>query len=370
MEFLYYVCSTLNTHPMLKFYKSLVLALLIVLSDQIVAQNKVIGYSTSWAGNEEEIQYDKLTHLNFAFIFPNTDGSISELEDAEKLRRIVEKAHAQEVKVFISVAGWNLGSESKEDGLWETVAENGKSRKLFVKQLMHFVSNYHLDGVDIYWTYPLSTHASNSYLSLMTELNHQLTAKGKGLSAVVAPIGEMAENFPKEVFALVDHLNILSYESKDSASFGYDFAHQSLNYWIMKGLSKEKAIVGIPFHTKYAWDSYENIVARGASPFDCYHRGEQYNGLNQVLAKTELAKGSAGGVMIWEVTHDVEGSHSLLTAIDQIKKGVLASHHINTLSNVKAPIAPHKEVLLERVLVVDSIDAATNQTVKKVIQKD
>lgn len=350
--------------------KSVVLALLVIVFNAVMAQNKVIGYTTSWAGNEEEIQYSKLTHLNFAFVFPNTDGSIGEMDEAEKLRRIVEKAHQNNVKVYISVAGWNLGSESKEDGLWETIAENTKSRKLFVKHLMNFVASYHLDGVDIYWTYPLSTHAGNGYLSLMKDLNVQLTAKGKGLSAVVAPIGEMAAYYPTEVFALVDHVNILSYESKDSASFGYDFAHKSLNYWIMRGLSKEKAIVGIPFHTKYSWDSYENIVAHGASAYDCFHKGEQYNGINQVLAKTELAKSNAGGVMIWEVTHDVEGANSLLTAIGQVQKGVLTSHHINTLNNVKAILPQHKEVLLEGVAHGEIIGTANLQAVKKIKQKD
>ena len=356
---------------MLKFYKLLVFALFVFGSTLVEAQNKVIGYTTSWAGNEDEIQYARLTHLNFAFIFPNTDGSLGELEDAEKLRRIVEKAHQHNVKVFISVAGWNLGSESKEDGLWETVAENAKSRKLFVKELMHFVNNFHLDGVDIYWTYPLSAHASNSYLALMTELNTQLIAKGKGLSAVVAPMGELAQYYPTEVFAMVEHLNILSYESKDSTSFSYDFAHKSLNYWIMKGLLKEKAIVGIPFHTKFSWDSYDNIVSRGASPFDCFHRGEQYNGVNQVLAKAELAKTEAGGVMIWEITHDAKGAYSLLHAIDQVRSGVLASHHINSINNVKVVIPMHKEVLMENTNDADTIDAANSlPTVKKIIQKD
>lgn len=358
---------------MFKYYKPILfilLALSITLSSSF-AQDKVIGYTTSWAGNENEIQFSKLTHLNYAFIFPNTDGSITELDDAQKLIRIVEEAHKNDVKVFISVAGWNLGSENKEDGLWETVTENTKSRKLFIKELMHFVSNYSLDGVDIYWTYPITKHASNSYLSLMTDLHKQLSLKGKGLSAVVAPIGEMAENYPTEVFAMVEHVNILSYESKDSASFSYDFAHKSLNYWIMKGLSKEKAIVGIPFHTKYSWDSYENIVAKGGSPFDCYHKGEFYNGINQVLAKTELAKTQAGGVMIWEVTHDVEGSFSLLQAINHVKNGVLASHHINTLNNIKVKLPNHKELLMENyVNYIDSINAANVQTLKKIIQKD
>ena len=75
--------------------------------------------------------------------------------------------------------------------------------------------------------------------------------------------------------------------------------------------------------------------------------------------------------MIWEVTHDVEGSFSLLQAINHVKNGVLASHHINTLNNIKVKLPNHKELLMENyVNYIDSINAANVQTLKKIIQKD
>ena len=234
---------------------------------------------------------------------------------------------------------------------------------------MNFVSSYQLDGVDIFWTYPTSVQASNSYLSLMTDLNEQLTLKGKGLSTVAAPLGEMTKYFPTEVFALVDHINILSYESKDSNSFGYDFAHKSLNYWIMKGLSKEKAIVGIPFHSKHSFNSYGDLIETGASPFDSFHKGDDYNGINQVLSKSELAKNNAGGVMIWEITNDAKDSHSLLFAIHQSKNGTTASQQIRTLNNIKAIAINHKELLLGNIATVDDI-ISSNIKDAKIIKRD
>lgn len=69
----------------------------------MVAQDKVIGYTSSWAGNEDEIQFANITHLNYAFIFPNPDGTLNDIDDTEKLRRIVSKAHKHNVKVYISV---------------------------------------------------------------------------------------------------------------------------------------------------------------------------------------------------------------------------------------------------------------------------
>lgn len=330
------------------------------------AQDKVIGYTSSWAGNEDEIQFANITHLNYAFIFPNIDGTLSEIDDTEKLRRIVSKAHKHNVKVYISVAGDNLGSENKEDLLWETISQNPKSKKTLVKEILNFVDNYNLDGVDVFWTYPTSTHSGKNLLSFITDLNLQLITKGKELSTVVAPMGEMANYFPSEIFEKVNHVNILSYESTDLNSFNFDFAQKSLNYWITKGLSREKAIVGIPFHSKNSWESYENMIVKGANPFDNFHQGETYNGVHQVLAKTELAKNEAGGIMIWEITHDADGPHSLLSAIHHVKSGKVARHHIHTLNNVRVNTLSHKEILLENIDTVEELIGANIQFAKKI----
>lgn len=353
---------------MAKIFKFIFLSTILIGANVLFAQNKTVGYTTSWAGNENEIQFSTLTHLNYAFVFPNPDGTLGEVDDSEKLRRIVTKAHQNNVKVYISIAGGNLGSEHKEDALWVMLAENSKSRKTFVKEIMNFVSNYNLDGVDIYWTYPTTNQAGANFLSLMTDLNKSLASKSKELSTVVAPLGSMAEHFPTQVFAMVDHVNILTYESKDSASFTYDFALKSLNYWKNKGLTKEKAIVGIPFHTKYSWESYENIITNGGSPLDNYHRGEDYNGVNQVLAKAVMAKSLGGGVMVWEITHDTEDENSLLVTIKNAATGY-QYHHIHTLENVKANPIIHKELLVENMQTVDSI-IASNIKDAKVIKRD
>lgn len=42
-----------------------------------------------------------------------------------------------------------------------------------------------------------------------------------------------------------------------------------------------------------------------------------YNGCATIAQKTSYALQTLGGVMIWEVTQDAAGEHSLLTAIGQ-----------------------------------------------------
>ena len=42
---------------------------------------KSVGYMPSWAGNVTTIQYSKLTHVNYAFVLPNANGSLQGVEN-------------------------------------------------------------------------------------------------------------------------------------------------------------------------------------------------------------------------------------------------------------------------------------------------
>lgn len=55
----------------------------------------------------ENLQTDKLTHVIYAFLIPQKDGSLIELEKPEKLRDIVVKSRNDGAKVFIAVGGWS-----------------------------------------------------------------------------------------------------------------------------------------------------------------------------------------------------------------------------------------------------------------------
>ena len=50
--------------------KALLFSLLLASGQRAAAQFKVIGYMPSWAGDVNTVQYNKLTHINYAFILP------------------------------------------------------------------------------------------------------------------------------------------------------------------------------------------------------------------------------------------------------------------------------------------------------------
>src|SRR5262245_16202055 len=132
------------------YLKSLLAALLAVSSVPAFSAVKVVGYEPSWAGSVSSIQFSKLTHVNYAFLLPNSNGSLQSIDNASKLTSLVSSAHSAGKKVLISVGGWNDGNDSA----FVSLAGNSTYRTNFVNNIVNFVNQYDLDGVDIDWEYP------------------------------------------------------------------------------------------------------------------------------------------------------------------------------------------------------------------------
>ena len=69
------------------------------------SQKKVIGYIPNWIdlnAFSNSIQYNKLTHINIAFENPDANGNLTFLTANNT---IIQTAHANNVKVFVSIGG-------------------------------------------------------------------------------------------------------------------------------------------------------------------------------------------------------------------------------------------------------------------------
>ncbi|HEU4551785.1 MAG TPA: glycosyl hydrolase family 18 protein [Chitinophaga sp.] len=273
---------------------------------------KVVGYMPSWSGDVNTVQYSKLTHINYAFLLPNSNGSLQAIENPSKLQNLVSKAHANGVKVMISVGGWNDGNDSGFEGL----AASSGTRTTFVNNIISFVNQYGLDGVDIDWEYPDAGASANNYLALMTQLSNEMHNRGKLLTAAV--VAEGGSSILSGVFNVVDFLTIMAYDANNSNHSPYSYAVSSLNYWRNRGLAKEKAILGVPFYARPSWDSYATLLSQGASPNSDVFNGNYYNGIPTIKSKTNLAFDNGGGIMIWELSQDATGANSLLSAIHDV----------------------------------------------------
>ncbi|WP_433220666.1 glycosyl hydrolase family 18 protein [Dactylosporangium sp. CS-047395] len=280
-----------------------------------------IGYMPSWAGSATAIQYNKLTHINYAFVLPNANGSLGGLDNPSKLQQIVSLGHAANTKVSISIGGWNDGNDSA----FESLAGNATARTAFVNNVVNLVNQYNLDGVDIDWEYPDPGTSGNNYTALMSQLSTAMHSRGKLLTAAVVSEGGTANGVQPAVFGYVDWLNIMTYDG-GSPHANYDWSVAAVNFWKGRGLPANKAVIGVPVYSRPSYVTYADLVARDPANAnrDCTTVNgvnECYNGLPTVRRKTQWAMSNGGGIMFWELSQDATGSNSLISAAYEIATG-------------------------------------------------
>ena len=291
-------------------------------------EDKIVGYFPYWAPNTSEIDYAKLTHINYAFLIPRSNGNFLPLYNSSRLEKIVAEAKKHDVKVLISVGGWSYQGELLR-GVFEELARDESTRENFINNLIEIVDKYNLDGVDIDWEYPEPVYYENSsaakFATLISELRQELAEDKLLTAAVTSGIGGYGSGIKDEIFTEVDFLNIMAYDGGPGKRHSpYSLAEDSLDYWVnQRGLDKNKAVLGVPFYTRPSLRPYRNVVAENykAAYLDNY-QGYNYNGKETIRKKSRLAKNQGGGIMIWELSQDSRDDNtSLLTAIYETLQG-------------------------------------------------
>ncbi|UTN03325.1 glycosyl hydrolase family 18 protein [Flavobacterium bizetiae] len=296
-----------------------------------MAQKKVIAYVPNWVdlnAFSSTIQYSKLTHINIAFENPDANGYLSFNSGSNA---IINAAHAQNVKVFVSLGGGSVSEGGAIRDNYFNLITSG-NRTAFIQKIYDYVVAHNFDGVDM----DLEGPAINSdYGGFVIALAAKLHANGKQITAALSE-GYGGANVPSSTFAAFDWINIMAYDATGPWQPGnpgqhspYSMAVNQFNYWTGRGLPASKAIIGLPFYG-YGFGananqgiSYANIVAQypGAENQDQVGNTIYYNGIPTIKAKTTFAIQNAGGVMIWELSQDATGAKSLLTAINQVITG-------------------------------------------------
>lgn len=298
---------------------------------------RVIGYYyyVPSGPTASDLDLTGLTHINYSFALPaKASYGLEPLAHPDNLRGLVDKAHQSGKKVFISLGGWNIGDGGGDDTRFHRMAANKEGRKIFISDVMALVEAYNLDGVDMDWEYPDNDSSADDFILLMDALADELHARDKELTLAVvsydgrlSSIGKVAsaQGIKEEIFDIVDWINIMAYDDEngkvypDNAHSSYALAEKCLNYWIdERGLPAEKAVLGLPFYAKPGYTSYKALLEQGASPSEDSFGQVFYNGTETMKAKTKLAlERNCGGVMIWEISQDVAGEHSLVRAINE-----------------------------------------------------
>ena len=310
---------------------------------------KIVGYYPTEAAMKVDpstVPFDKLTHINLAFVNPDNSGNFKQNFDA--LIPFIKAAHQKNVKVLYSISGGGFHPLLKKD-----------KRAGLIKELVARVLQADADGIDVdlEWGYtlgPLGMATSLSFPSVdpsytppdpnygpfILELAKALKSHDKLITAALP--SRLAVEVTHETLTQFDFINIMSYDNRDirrpdraGNHSSYVDAMDDLDYYrnTLK-LPKEKLILGVPFYGRgfgsglddpiIAYMDYKDIVSKypGAELEDHWHFPKgytmYYNGIPTIKNKTLLAKKEAGGIMIWELLYDSpDKDKSLLNAIHE-----------------------------------------------------
>jgi chitinase len=292
---------------------------------QVPSDFRIVGYFPSWSGDPAVIQYQALTHIDYAFLTPTRDGGYLPIPSPERLVSLVAFAHAHGVKVLASLGGGDDGVSA-----FETIATDPAVAAAFIDNTMAVVNGYALDGVDMDWEFP-SMRVADEYAALMHGLGARLHAAGDLLTAAVTATSFHGDAIRDSVIADVDFLNVMAYDDgyrqPGVHHSSYDYAYSAMRYWLdVRGAPGPKVVLGVPFYGRSLRDrhsrTFKSILARDFNAPGKDVSGEfGYNGFATLRDKTlRLAHNLGGGIMIWQLAQDGPGDTSLLNAIfDAVK---------------------------------------------------
>ncbi len=284
------------------------------------SSKRVVGYFCEWgiyAAHDSyyatSIPADKLTHINYAFIGLNESNQSVEIYDPwastdivypgdswdteykgnlGQLRKL--KKQYPHLKVLISVGGWTKGHG------FHAAAATSSTRARAASNLVKFVVDYGLDGIDIDWEYPgvhrnkdpgdeydkgcpggIEDKKNFTYFlkAIREELDKQGAKDGKYYE-LTAAIGigydKIAVTEPGEYSKYLDAINLMAYDMH--GAFESTVGHQaplyanpnckvydaemqekynidwSVKKFISEGVPASKIVIGLPFYSR-GWNN-------------------------------------------------------------------------------------------------------------------
>jgi len=324
-------------------YAAWILALWFSITGAAIAQTKVVAYVPNWIDINNfanTLDYSKVTHINIAFENANSAGNLS-FNSAEN--NIITKAHANGVKVLVSIGGGSASEDATQRNIYFNLISSSQ-RAAFIQKLTAYVTAHNLDGLDIDLEGPA---INGDYGNFIRDLANALHPMGKIITSALSE-GYGGSNVPSSTFQYFDFVNIMAYDATgpwDPNTPGqhssYAYAQSAIAYWQGRGLPVAKTILGVPFYgygfgaayrgDEYAYSEIVNTYP-GAENQDQVGNTIWYNGIPTIKAKTTLAIQKGAGIMIWQLASDATGTKSLLSAINQVIKG--------SGTDTQAPTAP------------------------------
>ncbi|WP_343694731.1 glycosyl hydrolase family 18 protein [Flavobacterium sp.] len=292
--------------------------------DSKIKTARVVGYlSTDSFSKITSIQFCKLTHLNIAFANPDKNGNIVFQGDIDAVVKYAKSANPNLI-VSISLAGGVISEEQASN--WSFLIDKPENRPAFIQNILKFVKDHNLDGVDVDLEWDAVT---SGYSGFVVELKKGLTENKKLLTAAL-PNNTRFENINSSALNAFDFINIMAYDStgpwsptKAEQHSSFEFAKNGIDFWHkQQNVPSEKLTLGVPFYgynftyPEVTSSTFGQIVQAGSQFADQDEIGKiYYNGRSTISRKVEYAAENTGGIMIWELAQDSFGEYSLLDVI-------------------------------------------------------
>ncbi len=189
-------------------YAAWTLALWLSITGAAIAQTKVVAYVPNWIDINNfanTLDYSKVTHINIAFENANSAGNLS-YNSAEN--NIITKAHANGVKVLVSIGGGSASEDATQRNIYFNLISSSQ-RAAFIQKLTAYVTAHNLDGLDIDLEGPA---INGDYGNFIRDLANALHPMGKIITSALSE-GYGGSNVPSSTFQYFDFVNIMAYDA-------------------------------------------------------------------------------------------------------------------------------------------------------------
>src|SRR5450755_1030692 len=288
---------------------------------------RTVGYLPSYRGSlatwATQLDFSLVSYVNVCFGSVDDSGNVS-YSDAT-LPTFVTAAHAAGAKVCMA-----LGGATTINDLGSLAGQIAPAnRAAFVGKITSYAMSTGLDCIDIDFE---GNGVNQDYEGFVTALSTSLKAQGKQTTAAIA--SWFGANVTSGALAAFDFVNVMAYDLHNPGgdatpvqSSSLADAQAEVNYWIGRGVSKDRAVFGVPFYG-YRWKPgatageavvYSELLSTygaAAANDEIMQDGTTIylNSKATIVAKAQLAE-QYGGIMTWELGQDASGSAALLRAI-------------------------------------------------------
>jgi chitinase len=148
------------------------------------AQSRVIGYYPMWMKGilpASGVRFDYVTHVNHAFAWPDTDGTIAS-DDPTPDTAIINSAHRAGRKILLAFGG----SGTTQTANFARVAADTTLRKRFIGNVLGRVLAYGYDGVDLDWEGPASAADRSNEVALVQQMRAEFSTVNTPLLITMA----------------------------------------------------------------------------------------------------------------------------------------------------------------------------------------